>query len=81
MSSHDKVAKMMESKVDLGNMQPIGSCLNLHEKLCMDLAQAYEEQKDPNYCVVSWESQEKAQNYFNEHGFEKTLEHLMEVKK
>lgn len=81
MNSHDKVTQMMESKVDLGKMRPIGSYPNLHEKLCRDLARAYEFKKDPDFCSVSWASQEAAQKYFNEHGFLKTLDHLMEVKK
>ncbi len=75
-----KVEQLLESKVVLGELKSPGSYLSLHEKLCKDLASAYQEQEKPgsSWCI-SWANQVKAQNFFNEHGFVATLNHLSEL--
>jgi len=70
----------MRSKVDLRKSKLPGTYPDLHEKLVLDLAKAIERSKDPDYSVVSWASQEQAQDYFNEHGFEKALDHLFSLR-
>lgn len=52
---------------------------SVEEKLVLDLACAFEKEADPDYCVVTRESQQKAAEYFNTHGFVKTLDKLMEL--
>lgn len=74
------VASLVGSKVDLGQLKQPGDYLSLHDKLCRDLAKAYQEQEErgSSWCV-SWPNQVKAQNYFNEHGFVETLKHMNEL--
>lgn len=54
----------------------VGTCLDLHEKLAMDLAREYQREEDwpGGYVCISWKNQERAQSFFNEHGFKETLE-------
>jgi len=73
------VQKLMESKVDFSDLKRPGSYLSLHEKLAHELAEEIEIATNPrgiDYISVSWEAQVEAQDYFNKHGFEKTLDRL-----
>ncbi len=79
MNPSQKVSQMMASKVDLSKPMEVGSYSNLHEKLVLELATAYQCAEAPDYVCVSWANQEKAQDYFNEHGFEATLDHMIEL--
>jgi hypothetical protein len=56
------------SSQDLWAHQP-----GIEEKAILQLAKAYEMTRDVDYVSVSWENQEKALNYFNEHGLARTL--------
>lgn len=38
-----------------------------------ELAEAYQRQEDPDYCVISWANQERAAQFFNRHGLGDTL--------
>lgn len=80
MNAAQKVAQLVESKVDLSQLKSPGDHSNLHEKLCRDLARAYQEQEKPgsSWCI-SWPNQVKAQDYFNEHGFVAALNHMTEL--
>lgn len=49
------------------------------ERIVFDLAIEIEKQKNPGYSSVSWESQQEAVNYINEHGFQETLSHLADL--
>ncbi len=81
MKKSDKVSEMMKEKVDFSILKQPGYYLNLHEKVAHELAEEIECKKDKDYWVVSWESQVEAMNYFNEHGFEKTLGYMLELRK
>lgn len=80
MNASQKVERMMESKVDLAKPMAVGSYLNLHEKITLELATEYQREGNPDYVSVSWPNQVKAQDYFNEHGFEDTLDHMLELR-
>ena len=71
----------MEEKVDLRKLGDVGSYPSLYEKLTRELAEEIQMEEDKDYIVVSWEVQEKAMNYFNQHGFEKTLSYMLELRK
>ncbi len=72
---------MNQEKVDLGELKRPGTYLNMYEKLAHELAAEIQWKKDPEYVSVDWDSQERAQGYFNEHGFEKTLDYMMSLRK
>ena len=79
VSPSKKVQQLLDSKVDLSKLSLPGDYSSLHEKLCRDLAREYQRQQDPDYGSISWENQVRAQDYFNEYGFVKTLNHLTEL--
>lgn len=54
---------------------------NLYKKLVLNLAAEYEKLITFNPTAISWASQNKAQNYFNKHGFVKTLDYMLVLKK
>ena len=81
MKPSDRVTKMMARKVNLRQLKAPGSYLDLHEKITLELAREYQRQEDPDYVSVSWPNQERAQRYFNSHGFEKTLEHMLAIQR
>lgn len=71
------VKAMMGRKVDFAPRPgQVGTYLDLHEKLAMDLAREYQREEDwpGGYVCISWKNQERAQSFFNEHGFMETLE-------
>lgn len=70
---------MMQRKVDFTVLRQPGTYLDLHEKLTLDLAREYQIAEDPDYVSISWPNQQKAQDYFNAHGFEQTLDHALEL--
>lgn len=49
------------------------------ERVVFDLAVEIEKRKNPGYISVSWESQQEAVNYINQHGFEEALSHLQNL--
>jgi hypothetical protein len=76
----DAVAARMDRKVDLAKMGVPGSYLDLHEKLTLELATEYSREEDPHRVSVSWPNQVRAQAYFNERGFEETLDHMLALR-
>lgn len=76
---HDKVSQLMTSKVDFRKLGKPGDYSTLHEKLARDLAREIQRAKDPDYVSISWAAQCEAQDYFNEHGFECTLDRLVKL--
>jgi len=73
--------KMNHENVDLGELKEPGTHSDMYEKLAHELAVEIQWKKNPEYIVVDWDSQEQAQRYFNEHGFEKTLEHMLSMRR
>ena len=77
--AHDAVTARMQRKVNAGKLY-MSMADDLHEKLTLELASELERAKDHDYVVVSWASQVEAAAYFNEHGFQVTLSHMMELR-
>jgi len=77
------VQEMLDKKVDLSVLKHPGSYPDLHEKITRQLSVEIETEKNPNYIAISWESQVEAMEFFNEHGFLKTLDRVttMRVKR
>lgn len=70
----------MDRKVDLSELKQPGTYLSVDEKVTLELATEFEKEKDPDYVSISWASQKRAMDYFNEHGFLKTLSLLTEMR-
>jgi len=49
------------------------------ERVVFDLAIEIEKRKNPGYVSVSWESQQEAVQYINDHGFEEAIGHLIDL--
>ena len=62
----------MERKADLRTLHPAGHCPGVEDKAALRLAQAIHAAED-THCVTSWSAQERAQDFFNEHGLWDTL--------
>ena len=67
-------------KVDLRNIGDVGECPSVEHKLVLQLAVELQRLEDAGRCSVSWDNQEKAMAYFNEHGFVATLDHLFNLR-
>lgn len=77
MTPNEKVKKMMKSKVKAKDLwskrEP-----NLHEKITLQLASEIHYSESECYSI-SWSAQERAMEYFNKNGFEKSLEYMLEL--
>ena len=51
----------------------------LEEALVLQLAEEYQRQEQPDFSVVSWQNQHRANQYFAAHGFEATLGHMLSL--
>ena len=49
------------------------------ERAVLILARCFQYQEDPDYAVVSWANQVKAQDFHNNHGLLKTLDKILEL--
>ena len=77
----DKVTAMMRSKVDLSVLKPAYSYPDHHEKVTLQLSTEIQREKEGNdYTMVTWVTQCEAQDYFNEHGFTKTLDRMLNLR-
>jgi hypothetical protein len=63
----------MTRKADLRTLHPAGSYPNTEDRAALRLARAKHASED-THCVTSWEAQEWAMDYFNEHGLIATLD-------
>lgn len=63
----------MARKADLRTLHPAGSYPNTEDRAALRLARAIHAAED-THCVTSWSAQERAQDYFNEHGLSATLD-------
>lgn len=68
------VSKITEEDMAYGD----GPSVELH--LTLDLAAEIERSKNPRYIVISRESQTDAMNYFNQNGFEATLDRTIRLR-
>ena len=60
-------------KADLHTLRQPGTYLGVEDSAALRLARAIHYAED-THCVTSWSAQERAQDYFNEHGLGATLD-------
>lgn len=78
----DRVSEMIARKVDL-RPRPghVGEFPDMYTKLVLELSKEYQiADEGHDYVMVTWKNQEKAQDYFNAHGFEAALSHMLELR-
>lgn len=68
----------MIRKADLRKMHPAGSYPGVEDHAALDLAMAIH-RSESTHCVVSWDAQERAQDYFNTHGLAATLDEIVRL--
>lgn len=73
------VDAMMARKVDLARLDAPGTVDDMYHKLARELAHAYHVAESDDI-AISWPAQERAQSFFNAHGFEATLDELFRVR-
>ncbi len=81
MKAKSKVDALMDRKVDLSKIKPVGSYLDVDEKLVHELAIEYQREEDFDYVSVSWANQVKAQEFYNTHGFVDALDELLRLRR
>jgi len=69
-----------DDRVDLKELKAPGTYPSLHEKVTLQLAIELQRAENPSYVSVSWANQEKAMGYFNAHGFQAALNHMLELR-
>ena len=62
-------------KADLHKQPDAGHYPNVEDKAARELSMAIHV-SESTHCVVSWEAQKRAQDYFNEHGLGATLDEI-----
>jgi len=67
-------------KADLRKLHPSGHYPGVEDKAAMQLATAMHEAESDDV-AVSWSAQERAQDYFNEHGLAATLDEMFRLQK
>jgi hypothetical protein len=65
-------------KADLHTLHQPGHYPNVEDKAARELAMAIHVSESTS-CVVSWEAQQRGQDYFNEHGLGKTLDEIFRL--
>ena len=68
----------MEQKVNLRVLPPVGSFASFEEKLTLKLATAIHESESSNV-AVSWEAQERAMVFVNNHGLSDILSEIFRL--
>ena len=68
----------MERKADLRTLREPGSYPNVEDKAARQLARAIHAAESTS-CVTSWSAQERAQDFFNEHGLSATLDEIFKL--
>jgi hypothetical protein len=66
-------------KADLHKQHQIGHYPNVEDSAARDLAMAIHV-SESEHCVVSWEAQQRGQDYFNEHGLAATIDEINRLK-
>jgi hypothetical protein len=68
-----KVKLNAPRKADLRTLRAPGSYPGVEDHAALDLARAIHA-AESTHCVTSWSAQERAQDYFNEHGLGAALD-------
>lgn len=79
MSQQRGIAHAGERGVDIGKLWMV-EFPNESERAVLELAREIERSRNPNYAAVSFGAQEEAGRYYNEHGFVRTLNHMLELR-
>ena len=69
----------MERKADLHTQHQVGHYSNTEDKAARELAMAIHVSESTS-CVVSWDAQQRGQDYFNDHGLGATLDEIQRLK-
>ena len=67
-------------KADLRTLRAPGSYPGVEDKAALHLARAIH-RSESTHCATSWSAQERAQDYFNEHGLGATLDEIFRLRK
>lgn len=62
-----------ERKADLKTLRPVGSYPGVEDRAALELARAIH-RSESDAVSVSWSAQQRAQDFFNEHGLVATLD-------
>lgn len=65
--------KPRSTKADLRTLHQPGSYPGVEDRAALRLARAIHA-SESTHCVTSWSAQERAQDFFNEHGLARTLD-------
>lgn len=68
----------MGNKANLRTLRPVGTYPSVEDKAALQLARAIHA-AESTHCVTSWSAQERAQDYFNEHGLAATLDEIQRL--
>ena len=72
---------MKERKADLRTLHQPGTYLGTEDRAALDLACAMHRAESTDRSIdASWSAQERAQNYFNEHGLAATLDEMFRLR-
>jgi len=71
---------MKNRKADLRTLHPAGHYPSTEDRAALQLAQAIHF-SESDHCVVSWEAQERAEEFFNAHGLAATLDEIARLTK
>ena len=64
---------MHERKADLHKLHPAGHYPGVEDRAALRLARAIH-YSESRHCSVSWSAQQRAEEFFNEHGLSATLD-------
>lgn len=67
-------------KADLRKLHPPGHYPGVEDKAALQLARAIH-YAESDGCAISWSAQERAMNFFNEHGLAATLDEIFRLEK
>jgi hypothetical protein len=69
---------MQERKANLRTLHDVGHYSGVEDKAARELAMAIHVSESTS-CAVSWEAQQRGQDYFNEHGLAATLDEIFRL--
>jgi hypothetical protein len=74
------IAHAEPPKVDFRKLDQPGDYPGVEEKAARDLARAIHWSESTD-CSISWSAQERAMNFYNQHGFAATLDEMFRLRK
>lgn len=69
---------ILPRKADLRTLRESGTYLGTEDKAALALARAIHASESSDVSI-SWSAQERAQEFFNQHGLEKTLDEIVRL--